>query len=130
MKILMYTSFLTIGTGLVALRLGRPIDASIYILQGSTSVWHHSSYTPTTLVVDRATVLILIAKTIQTALYSGPLCVALYSSVYTYVAFLYLYGMYSKQFCFDPDPVRADLYHASMHIIAAVVSSGSMVWLL
>ena len=129
MKLLVYTSLLTIGTGLVGLSLGRWTDASILIVHGSASAWHHSHYTPLTLVIDRITIGVILCRAIQYAAKNGAACIGLYSSVYGYIAFLYFYGMYTKRYCFDPNPATADLYHASMHVIAAAVCSGTMIWL-
>jgi len=130
MKILAWTSLLTLGAGLVGVGVGRWTDAGILILQGTASIWHHLTYTPTSLAVDRAALSIVIVRTVQNAVTSGAFCIGLYSSVYAYVAFLYLYGMQTKRYCFDPNPLVGDLYHASMHIIVFAVYSGTMLWLL
>jgi hypothetical protein len=114
---------------IVAIVYKRWPDVIVLSIQGCTSYIHHSHYTQTTLIIDRAAIFALTLRSLYIAVQSY-YTMALVIVSYGYLCIMYIYGFYNKCFSFDSREIVADRYHASTHIVGIFIYSGSMIWFL
>jgi hypothetical protein len=124
-----YSSVMILAPALVAALLGRWPDAIIVSAQAAASSWHHSTYSPTSLVVDRLALSAIVMRTILLAATTYA-TMALFVFGFGYMFLMYSYGFYNKCFSFDPRPEVADRYHASIHVVGAAIYASSMLFFL
>ena len=124
-----YSALFIFTPALVALFLGRWIDVAIITAQGTSSIWYHSTHTPTSLLVDRIALSALIVRTLFLAI-STYETIGLFILGFGYMLTIYTYGFYTHRFSFDSRPEVADMYHASIHILGIAIYTGSMLFFL
>lgn len=124
-----YSALLILAPAFVAAFLERWLDAAVIAFQAAASIWYHSTYSRISLIVDRAALAVLVARTFLLAL-STYATMALYVLGFGYMLTMYTYGFCHQCFSFDPRPEVADLYHASIHVLGVAIYAGSMIFFL
>jgi hypothetical protein len=102
-------------------------DVIISASLGVSSVYHHSKYTKTSLILDRIMTAIYTARLLQ--LYHSNYAVHVLLAIgYGYLCYSYIYGYYNKCYCFHRDRSKGDRYHAVNHIMCGVMPSIIIIW--
>ena len=122
-----YSSLFIFAPALVAVFLGRWPDAAITAVQAVTSTWHHSTYSRTSLFIDRMAIAAVVVRsfTLSIASYAT---VGLFIGTFGYMLIIYTYGFYNHCFSFDPRHDISDKYHASIHVLGSLVYMGRMIF--
>ena len=128
-KILHLTSALIFVPAIVAASLGRWVDVAVIVTQAVTSIWVHTTGNLIAIRIDQTALAALATRTLTLAV-TGYTTIGLYILGFGYMLLMYTYGFYAKRFCYDPDPVTGNCYHASIHILGIAIYTASMVWLL
>lgn len=124
-----YSARLILAPAVVAALLGRWPDAAVIVAQAGASIWHHSTYSRLSLIVDRSALAALAARTFVLAI-STSATMALFVLGFGYMLVMYTYGFCHGCYSFDPRPDVADKYHASIHVLGVAIYAGSMLFFL
>ena len=113
----------------IAFLLKRWGDVIVISFLAICATWYHSTHTHIAFYADQLSILLLTVHTILLALstYATHL---MFVIAFGYMITLYYYGKQHKCYCFHPDIVVADRFHASMHILGLIIYSLSMVFIL
>jgi hypothetical protein len=122
-NVLFFTSFIFIINTLAALYKKYYFYSFLFFCLTITSLQYHSTHTMYANIIDK----IVIAGIV---LYGGYM---LYKKsdksisinifiIITFLAcvFLYIYGCFTNNYCFHPDAIVANNYHALMHIVGSI----------
>ena len=127
--ILIFTSKLIFIPGIVALCLNRWGDVFIITFQAIMAIWYHSTHTIASFYADQVGIWLLATHTLLLARTSAA-TPYLFVLGFGYMLVVYSYGKRNNCFCFDPNRVLADRYHASIHILGISIYSTSMIFFL
>ena len=122
MRLLQKSSYLIFIHTLTSIIYNQWPDVIISASLGVSSVYHHSKYTKTSLILDRIMIAISTARLIQIA-YSQYITQLLLLFGYSYLFYSYIYGYYNKCGSFHRDCSKGDIYHAVNHIMCGVIPS-------
>ena len=128
-ELLLITSRLIFVPAIVAFFLSRWGDVFVICFQAVCAIWFHSSHTLSAFYADQAGMYLLAFHTLllaRTSVWTPFLFVLGFG----YMLIVYSYGQRNKCFCFDSDPVIADRYHASIHILGIAIYASSMLFFL
>jgi hypothetical protein len=125
-QILIVTSCLLLVPATVAIALKRWGDLFIISVQCASALWFHTAHTPISFYVDQASTALLAVHTVLLARTTmiTPFMFVLH---FGYMTVVYGYGERNKCFCFHPDIIIADRYHASIHVLGMLVYTSSMI---
>ncbi|NBV77701.1 hypothetical protein EBR66_06075 [bacterium] len=128
-ELLLFTSRLIFVPAIVAFFLNRWGDVFIICFQAVCANWFHSSHTLSAFYADQVGMYLLAFHTLLLAITSiwTPF---LFVLGFGYMLVVYSYGQCNSCFCFDSDPVIADRYHASIHILGIAIYASSMLFFL
>jgi hypothetical protein len=127
--ILLFTSRLIFVPAIVALLLKRWGDVFIICFQAVCAVWFHSAHSPASYWMDQVGMYLLATHTFFLARTSSA-TPFLFVLGFGYMLMVYSYGQRNSCFCFDPNTVIADRYHASIHILGIAIYASSMMFFL
>lgn len=123
--ILLLTSLLIFVPAMIAVILQRWGDVFIISFQAICAIWFHSSHTLTAFYADQIGMYLLAAHTLILS-YTSIWTPLLFVIGFGYMLIVYSYGQINECFCFDANPIIADRYHASIHILGIMIYSLSM----
>jgi hypothetical protein len=128
-ELLLLTSRLIFLPAIVAFVHKRWGDVFVISFQGICAIWFHSSHTFTSFCADQVSMYLLATHTLLLARtsYWTPF---LFVLGFGYMLIVYSYGKRAGCFCFDPNPMIADRYHASIHILGILIYASSMIFFL
>jgi hypothetical protein len=117
-NILIFTSLIFITNTLAAFYKKYYLYAFLFLCLTLTSLLYHSTHTFHANIIDKiATYLVvfyggymLYTKCDKSILFNILIIISFLACV-----FLYMYGCYINDFCFHPEPIIANSYHALMH---------------
>jgi hypothetical protein len=123
-SILIFSSLLFITNTITAIYKNYFIYSYLFLFLTITSLTYHSTYNFYTKCIDQFAVLLIV-------LYGGFMmynkkntdnffiCITILT-FFIFCAFLYVYGYFTKKYCFTPDYNVSEKYHFILHMISMI----------
>ena len=121
--LLFCSSFLFLTNVLTTFYKQYYIYSFLFFMLTLTSLVFHYNPTPITARIDQVFVFLVVAwggKVLYSKLPANPFKVALIVLTCLVTGYLYTWGFYTQQYCFNADKCLGDRYHCLLHVIGSV----------
>lgn len=121
--LLVYSSFVFLTNAATSFYKKYVVYFLMFLCLTLTSIVFHSNPTYLKMRVDQclvAAVVLYGGWLFYKKLPARPVWVAAVLSTFVLAVFLYMYGFYTQQYCFDPDKTVGDQYHCLLHGVASL----------
>ena len=121
-----YSSFIFLFNALIAYKYGYYNYSLSFLFLTITSLIHHYYDTKFTYNLDRIALIIIFYYTVSVFYikFKNNIIkyehIILYIILFFYMSYLYIYGYYNNQYCFDTNHNLSCCWHSLLHIIASV----------